>query len=186
MSSPASASGPIAAPVLTGAQRAAVERPGDLVVRAGAGSGKTAVLAARWLRLVCEGVEVDQVLAVTFTEKAAAEMRTRIRALVVERVRTANPASAARLRRVQSQLTTARISTIHALAAGLLRAHPLESGIDADATVLDEIESATWIEREVTGALVDALQGGDMDVRRLVTEWTLARTTPPGLVPIVV
>ena len=66
---------------LTPEQRRAVERrDGSLLVRAGAGTGKTAVLVERFVRAVADDdVAVESILAITFTEKAAAEMRTRVR-----------------------------------------------------------------------------------------------------------
>ena len=72
---------------LTAEQGRAVERrDGSLLVRAGAGTGKTTVLVERFVRAVTEdGVEVDRILAITFTEKAAAEMKSRVRARFLER-----------------------------------------------------------------------------------------------------
>ena len=71
---------------LTAEQGRAVERrDGSLLVRAGAGTGKTTVLVERFVRAVTEdGTEVDQVLAITFTEKAAAEMKSRVRSRFLE------------------------------------------------------------------------------------------------------
>ena len=209
MSGPPAASGPesAVAPITpTDQQRAAIETAGNLVVRAGAGSGKTDVLARRYVRLVCDGngagdgsvtaseevpgggpLPVDAVLAVTFTDKAAAQMRTRIRQLVAKRLAAAEPGVCReRLLRVQRELSGARISTIHALAAGLLKAHPLESGVDPGAAVLDEIEAATWVEHETRRALLAALRAGDDDVRRAAAEWGFARAAHgPGLVGVV-
>src|SRR5688500_4222326 len=71
---------------LTEEQRAAVERRGEsLLVPANAGSGKTTVLVERFVRAVCEdGVPVDGILAITFTDKAAAELKVRIRRRFLE------------------------------------------------------------------------------------------------------
>ena len=198
---------PALAPVTpTDQQRAAIETAGSLIVRAGAGSGKTDVLARRYVRLVCDGngagddspaggdevsgggpLPVDAVLAVTFTDKAAAQMRTRIRQLVAERLAAAEPgACRERMLRVQRGLSGARISTIHALAAGLLKAHPLESGVEPGAAVLDEIEAVTWVEHETRRTLLAALRAGDDDVRRGAAEWGFARAAHgTGLVGIV-
>ncbi len=74
-------------------QRAVERRDGPLMVRAGAGTGKTTVLVERFVRAVVEdGAGVEQMLAITFTEKAAAEMRARVRRRFVELGRVAGGA----------------------------------------------------------------------------------------------
>ncbi len=175
---------------LTAEQRAAVATSGSVVVRAGAGSGKTAVLVARYVRLVCgaEGapapLDVAQVLAVTFTEKAAAEMRGRIRAAIAARLAAATGAERVGLLRTQRALASARIGTIHALAASLLRRAPLESGTRPGATVLDEIDGPAYIEHEVRRILLARLRAGDRDVRRCAEAWGFGLTDSAGLVPV--
>ena len=119
---------------LTGEQRTAVAgRDGPLFVRAGAGSGKTRVLVERFLAAVREDeVPVDRILAITFTEKAAAELRSRVRA----RLLAEGDRAGAR------QAEAASISTIHSFCARLLRAHPLAAGLDPEFKVLDETDAA--------------------------------------------
>lgn len=115
-------------------QAHAIERrKGELLLDAGAGSGKTSVLVERFVRAVREdGIPVGQLLTITFTEKAAAELRERIRA----RLRAVGDHAAA-------QATEgAWISTIHAFCARLLRTHALEAGVDPEFTVLDENAAA--------------------------------------------
>ena len=69
-------------------QRAAIEARGRVLLSAGAGTGKTAVLVERFARAVCdEGLDVDSVLAITYTRRAAGELRGRIRAALLERGR---------------------------------------------------------------------------------------------------
>ena len=76
-------------------QLAAIDAPGLVFVSAGAGTGKTTVLVERFVRAVCErGLAIDSVLAITYTERAAGELRGRIRArLARARPRTTSPAS---------------------------------------------------------------------------------------------
>ena len=119
---------------LTPEQRAAVEeRDTGLFVHANAGSGKTRVLVERFVRAVVDdGVAVDRVLAITFTEKAAAELRARIRRRFLdlgerERAREAEGAW---------------VSTIHGFCSRLLRRHALLAGIDPEYDVLDETRAA--------------------------------------------
>src|SRR5207245_4568519 len=72
-------------PSMNDQQLAAVEARGEVFLSAGAGTGKTMVLVERFARAVCnEGVDVESILVVTYTEKAAGELRSRIRARLVE------------------------------------------------------------------------------------------------------
>ena len=125
---------PDGAPQWTEEQRYAIERrDGDLLLDAAAGSGKTSVLVERFVRSVLEdGVTVEAILTITFTEKAAAEMRDRIRA----RLRALGGHEAARA------TEGAFISTIHGFCARVLRAHALAAGLDPLFVVLDEPEAA--------------------------------------------
>ncbi len=110
-------------------QQAAVDARGLVFVSAGAGTGKTKVLVERFARAVCgEGIDVESILVITYTEKAAGELRSRIRASLVERGR----ADLARA------LDGAWISTIHGFCHRLLRSHPIAAGVDPRFRVLDE------------------------------------------------
>ncbi|MFP3853711.1 MAG: UvrD-helicase domain-containing protein [Anaerolineales bacterium] len=125
---------------LTEAQQEAVEASGqDVLVSAGAGSGKTRTLVARYLAALAEGFEPRQVAAITFTEKAAREMRNRIRrAAQLEAEVRQSETSAARWRRLANAMDGARIGTIHSLCAEILRNHPAEAGLDPEFEVLEE------------------------------------------------
>ncbi len=114
-------------------QTAAIERrSGDLLLDASAGSGKTSVLVERFVRAVLEdGVAVGAILTITFTEKAAAELRDRIRG----RLRALGADEAARA------TEGAFISTIHGFCARVLRTHALTAGIDPAFVVLDETQA---------------------------------------------
>jgi ATP-dependent exoDNAse (exonuclease V) beta subunit len=110
-------------------QRAAIEHRGGLLLTANAGSGKTSVMAERFVRAVREDeVDVARILAITFTEKAAAELKARVRG----RFEALGDPERAR------QTEGAWVSTIHGFCARLLRTHPLAAGIDPRFTVLDE------------------------------------------------
>ncbi len=114
-------------------QTIAIERRrGELLIDAGAGSGKTSVLVERFARTVSEdGLSAGQILTITFTEKAAAELRERIR----RRLQEFGDETAARA------TEGAWISTIHAFCARLLRTHAVDAGLDPEFTVLDEREA---------------------------------------------
>jgi ATP-dependent helicase/nuclease subunit A len=130
---------------LTAEQRAAVElRDGDLLLDAGAGSGKTTVLVERFVRAVLEDeVDVSAILAITFTDKAAAELRDRIRA----RLRSLGAVDAARA------TEGAFISTIHGFCARLLRANALAAGLDPSFGVLDRPAADRLADRAFDDAL---------------------------------
>jgi ATP-dependent exoDNAse (exonuclease V) beta subunit len=114
-------------------QRAAVEAAGEVFVSAGAGTGKTSVLVERFVKAVCEeGLDVESVLVITYTRKAAGELRARIRAALHDRGR----ADLAR------RLDGAWISTIHGFCSRLLRAHPFAVGIDPRFRELDDEHGA--------------------------------------------
>jgi len=117
---------------LTPSQRRGVEQTGQrTVVTAGAGTGKTGVLTKRFAHLVLSGQgAMDQILAITFTEKAAAEMSLRVAELFEEEGR-------GDLRR---KLPEASISTIHSFCARLLQENAIEAGIDPSHNIVNELE----------------------------------------------
>lgn len=121
---------------LTLEQELAARAPGSVAVTAGAGTGKTRMLAERYLHHVREHrLSPLSVVAVTFTEKAAAELRSRIRSTLVTNVADDD---------VIAEVEAAQISTIHALAARICRDFHDLAGISADFAILDETESPLW------------------------------------------
>ena len=110
-----------------------------LVVEAAAGTGKTTELVKRIVRLVTTGrATIDQVVAVTFSEKAAGELKLRLRE-ELERARlTAAGPEGARLERAVQRFEEAHVSTIHGFCADLLRERPVEARIDPSFAVLTE------------------------------------------------
>ncbi|MEA2680763.1 MAG: ATP-dependent helicase/nuclease subunit, partial [Candidatus Binataceae bacterium] len=103
-----------------------------LIIEAAAGTGKTTALVSRIVAVVASGsTELDKVVAVTFTEKAAGELKLRLRA-EIERARHDDPDAQARARLDKSleKLEEARIGTIHAFCADLLRERPVEAAVD--------------------------------------------------------
>jgi len=144
------------APVsLNAEQRAAVDARGLVFVSAGAGTGKTRVLVERFARAVCdEGVDVESILVITYTEKAAGELRTRIRAALVERARPD----------LARALDGAWISTIHGFCHRLLRSHPFAAGVDPRFRVLDESQGRV-LRGEAFEAALTAFCSGDDPAR---------------------
>lgn len=138
---------------LTPEQRWISEYRGSIAIDAGAGSGKTFVLTRRLLGLLAGGLRAEELVAVTFTEAAAAELRGRLQTLLddeAHRHRAPHVVAAAR------DLPLAQISTIHALCARIIRDHPVESGAGLRFDVLDEADAAVWLEQtlpEILGEL---------------------------------
>jgi ATP-dependent exoDNAse (exonuclease V) beta subunit len=143
-------------------QLAAVEAEGEVFVSAGAGTGKTSVLVERFVRAVCErGIDVDSLLVITYTRKAAGELRRRIREELVARDR----------RDLARQLDGAWISTIHGFCARLLRAHPFAVGIDPRFRELDEAQGAVVRGEAFERALEEFCAGRDPERLRLLATY---------------
>ena len=135
-------------------QAAAIGAAGTVFVSAGAGTGKTTVIVERFLRAVESGVDVGSILVVTFTERAAGELRSRIRARLVQSGR----ADLAR------ELDGAWISTIHGFCHRLLRAYPTAAGVDPRFRVLDESQ-ASVLRAEAFGAALSEFCSGEQPER---------------------
>jgi len=139
---------------LTRQQRACLKLDRNLAVVAGAGSGKTRVLTRRYLRILerKQGT-VQSILAVTFTEKAAAEMLDRVRQTAAELADAGTGPEARRWCRVAEDLADARIQTIHSLCASLLREYPLEAGVDPYFQVIQGPDQQELLEETVADLL---------------------------------
>lgn len=112
----------------------------SLFVEAAAGTGKTTVLVDRIVNVLAQGkARVDRILAVTFTEKAAGELKLRLRA-ELERVRRDRGASGT-LEDAIARLEEAQVNTIHGFCVDLLRERPVEAGVDPRFEVLSEPEA---------------------------------------------
>ncbi|HKN62751.1 MAG TPA: UvrD-helicase domain-containing protein [Gaiellaceae bacterium] len=133
-------------------QAAAVEAGGEVFVSAGAGTGKTAVLVERVVRAVTErGLDVESILVITYTRRAAGELRMRIRAALAARGR----------HDLARELDGAWISTIHGFCARLLRAYPLAAGLDPRFRELDEAQAAVLRSEAFRDALAEFCAGDD-------------------------
>src|SRR5688572_12164624 len=139
-----------------------------LVVEAAAGTGKTTELVNRILRVIAEGrAHVREIVAVTFTEKAAGELKLRLRqGLEDERSRASEPEVRVRLEEAVQSLEEAHVSTIHGFCADLLRERPVEARIDPLFRVLTETQSERLFD-EAFGAWFQAsLESPPEGVRR--------------------
>jgi ATP-dependent helicase/nuclease subunit A len=140
-------------------KKAATRHSHAIAVTAGAGSGKTRVLVGRYLHLLEQDYPLRSLIAITFTDKAAREMRTRIRAEIQQRL---SEAPTEVWQTAFTELDAARIGTIHSLCAEVLRAHPAEAGLDPNFIVLEEGQSAAWQAQAIETALAWAATRSDI------------------------
>ena len=143
-------------------QLAAVVATGNVFVSAGAGTGKTSVLVERYVRAVCDhGLDVDSILVITYTRKAAGELRGRIRAALVDRGRP----------ELARQLDGAWISTIHGFCNRLLKAHPFAVGLDPRFRELEDAAAAVLRGEAFERALDRFCSDGDPERLRLLATY---------------
>ena len=132
----------------------------NILVSAAAGSGKTAVLVERIIRMICDGehpADIDRLLIVTFTNAAAAEMRERIAAGITARLE-ADPGNE-HIQKQSALLHNAQITTIDSFSLFLIRNHFNEIGLDPDFRVADEGE-IKLLQQEVMAQLLEDAYAG--------------------------
>jgi ATP-dependent helicase/nuclease subunit A len=149
--------------VLTDEQeRAVASREGSLLLAAGAGSGKTSVLVERFVRAVREdGVAPSQILVLTFTERAAGELRERVRARLLD----LGEREAAR------EAEAAFVSTFHGFCARLLRTHPLQAGLEPGFEIMEEGLAGRLRTLAFADALTGFVEGERMEAVDLVAAY---------------
>lgn len=132
-------------------------------ISAGAGTGKTHILVERYIELLQKGyAEIPEIVAITFTEKAAKEMKDRIRERCSEKDKR--------------ELENSRIDTIHGLCARIIRENPIEIGIDPRSDILDETEELTLLDKLVHRFLIELLEEKDSATTRILKEYGLRDT----------
>ena len=164
----------------TSAQRRAIERRGNLVVMAGAGTGKTSTLVERCVaRLLDLGdpLSLDEILMVTFTEAAALEMRERIRRRLERELAgcgastgSGTPSLREHLEEQLALLDSAPISTLHGFCLQLIRRHFHDLEIDPSAVVLDE-DQARLLREEAMDAYLNGCYEGVEPDSEVVLDW---------------
>src|SRR4026207_580265 len=147
---------------------AAYEIDKHVSVTAGPGSGKTTVLVERYVHILREhSLSIDQIVAITFTNRAANEMHERLRKELNQMLRIANEEERRRWLNYKRTLDGAVITTIHGFCARLLREFPVEAHIDPQFLLLDEHRAAMLLESVVEEALTQFISAGHVEISRL-------------------
>ena len=139
---------------LTPSQQQALDIDRHICVTAGAGSGKTMVLVERYLKILREGnVDPQEIVAITFTEKAAAEMKERI----IEELSPQEDGDSSEqdnsLQGFRDKMSTAHISTIHAFCSRILREFPFQAGVPANFSILQGIDQKLSLQQIIRETL---------------------------------
>ncbi|HSC25994.1 MAG TPA: UvrD-helicase domain-containing protein [Vicinamibacterales bacterium] len=160
----------------SGARRFAVDPRQNVVLEASAGTGKTSVLVARYVNLIHAGVDPANILAITFTRKAAAEMRERILAALGDAAARSG-FEKARWRELQDRLHDIAVGTIDAFCLSLLREFPLEADVDPGFEIADETEVPRLMDEAVDRAMriFAGLARADRDIALVLAQLGVTR-----------
>lgn len=169
-----------AAPQWTPQQHAAIETQDvSIALAAGAGCGKTFVLTQRFLAELDRGRGahgLSGLVAITFTDRAAREMRERIRAGCHHRLQTCADAEVPRWLQFTREIDAARVSTIHSFCGSVLRSAAVEIGLDPQFGLLEPAIARVFLEGAVAETVHRLLETKDPDAHALVLEFGLEKT----------
>ena len=141
---------------LTPSQQQALAIDRHICVTAGAGSGKTTVLVDRYIKILREGnAEPQEIVAITFTEKAAAEMKERVIEELSPEEKGDHSEQDNSLHGFRDKMSTAHISTIHAFCSRILREFPFQAGVPANFSILQGIDQKLSLQQLIRETLKD-------------------------------
>ena len=154
-------------------QNAALEAEGRTIVSASAGSGKTTVMIEKIVRLILNGADVSQILALTFTKKAAQQMKDKLKSALVNAIND-DTTPKEELPRLKSQLAAAQnadFSTIHSFCSNLIRTHYYATGTGGDFSVIasDDVTGKELKERALASLFEKAYLSADPDFMLLLS-----------------
>ncbi len=155
----------------TSEQQAAIGARGRVIVSASAGSGKTAVMIERLVQLILGGVDVKNVLAVTFTNKAASQMREKLRSALIKRIASASTEERVRLKEQLNALPSADICTIHAFCGRLVRTNFFLADTDPAFRIIgtDDAEATELSMRALDETLEEEYEQGGENFQLLLS-----------------
>ncbi|MFA5283108.1 MAG: UvrD-helicase domain-containing protein [Bacilli bacterium] len=146
-------------------QRDAISsRDGKFLISAGAGSGKTAVLTERVFQMVKEGVDLSQILVLTFTNKAAFEMKRRIREAIL-----AEPS----LSHLSGRIESANIATFDAYALSIVRKYHYELGLSPDISIINEIIDSVTVKKFLDEILDEYYSSNGADFKAMIFKYLI-------------
>ena len=167
---------------ITPEQSAAIKSRGQVIVSASAGSGKTFVMIEKLVSAIEGGADLDEVLAVTFTKKAAAQMKEKLRKALIERMNGADGEKKARLKVQLNKIPSAGISTIHSLCANLLRTYFYAVGIDGGFDIISSDDAvAKDLKRDALDDLFERYYAEDNEDFKLLLSCYLKKRNDGAL-----
>ncbi|MBK5242527.1 exodeoxyribonuclease V subunit beta [Clostridium sp.] len=131
-------------------QSAAVDVDKNISLSAGAGSGKTRVLTSRFLTLLDSGTSIDEIVAITFTEKAALEMKSRIRTGILDKIAIEGKQTRALWQQQLDNLNRANINTIHSFCSTIVRENAAFLGIDFNFGIINQIQKTVFLKEKLS------------------------------------
>lgn len=149
----------------TESQLKALNLDNNLLVNANAGSGKTAVLVERYYKIIKEKMldnecDIEHIVAITFTKKAAAEMLSRVIKKINNEIETtSNLELKSKLLNIRNNMVYARISTIHSFCSKLLKDFPIEAGIPYNFIEINEYDNKLLIKSSINEIITEILDG---------------------------
>ncbi len=153
--------------MLTQYQKEALDYKYHILLSANAGSGKTFVLAKRFLNILLnEEVELENLIAITFTDKAAGELNKKIAIEIEENLKSeTNDKIKSRLESIRRQLVSANISTIHSFCVNILREFAPEAGIDANFIPIDQIIAEEILDISIDESINSLIKNPDYEYK---------------------
>ena len=151
-------------------QKIAVDHPEkSMAISAGAGSGKTRVLVERYIRVVLDDIAgIDEILAITFTKKAASELKSRVRERLQEVYESGNGEKKKISEKALRKIDSAPISTIHSFCQSILKENAIEAGLEPNFRVLESSESKILNNEIVNRVISNFLRTDEKDERFLI------------------
>lgn len=145
-------------------------RNSNILVSAGAGSGKTFVMTQRIVNLIKEGLtNADELLVVTFTKAAAAQMKSRIRTALIKEAKASNDE---KLYKQVAKLESAQISTVHALCSSIIKQYYQTAQIDPSFGMLTDIDEEVMLDEAIDEAFDSLYEANDEDFFKFVNTYT--------------